>query len=220
MFRPHRIALFAPLFAPLFALLMLCAGAATSAPLTYTITSKLSRVNLSIEHQGFIQLSGTLKITPGSFVFDQQDWSKSSISVSLPTKTLNMGDDLWNSQLRGDSSWAKLFNTQYITFRSTRVERSDATHGLMHGELTMAGVTKPVTLQMRVNKIGRNEVSEYQAIGITATSTVKRSQFGLDAYSDLVGDDLAVQIQMEAAIGVDTDAQQEAIINEKGVLRQ
>jgi polyisoprenoid-binding protein YceI len=202
------------------AMLMLCAGAANSTPVTYTITSKLSRVTLNLEHQGFIQLSGTLKITPGSFIFDNQDWSKSTVAVTMPTKTLDMGDALWNKQIRGDDSWKNLFDAAYISFRSTRLVRSDDTHGVLYGDLTLAGVTKPVALQMRVNKIGRNEVSEKQAIGISATTTIKRSQFGLDAYADLVGDDLAVQIQLEAAIGPDTDAQQEAIINARGVVTQ
>ena len=204
----------------LAALLLLPAAGAQSVPLTYTITSKLSRVSLSLEHQGFIQLGGTLKITPGSFVFDNDDWSKSSVSVTMPTATLDMGDALWNEQIRGDQSWSKLFSTPYLSFKSSRLERSDATHGLLHGELSMAGVTRPVTLQLKVNKIGRNEVSELKAIGISATTTLKRSQFGLDAYADLVGDELAVQIQMEAAIGPDRDAPQEAIINARGVLRQ
>ncbi|MFL6659227.1 MAG: YceI family protein [Massilia sp.] len=204
----------------LITLMSIVAAGASSAPITYTITSKLSRVNLSIEHQGFIQLSGTLKITPGSFVFDQQDWAKSTVAVTLPTRTLDMGDALWNTQLRGDTSWKALFASEFITFRSTKLERSDATHGVLHGDLTLAGVTRPVTLQMRINKIGRNEVSEYPAIGITATGSILRSQFGLDAYLDLVSDAMTVQIQMEAAQGVDVDAQQEAIDNAKGVLRQ
>ena len=202
------------------AMLTLFAGAARTAPLTYTITSKLSRVNLSLEHQGFIQLSGTLKITPGSFIFDNEDWSKSSVTVTMPTKTLDMGDALWNEQIRGDDSWKKLFDAPYISFKSSALERRDQTHGVLRGELTMAGVTRPVALELKVNKIGRNEVSELKAIGISASTTLKRSQFGLDAYADLVGDDLTVQIQMEAALGPDHDAAQEAVINARGVLRQ
>jgi polyisoprenoid-binding protein YceI len=188
------------------AAIALAAAAAGAAPLTYTITSKLSRVNLSLVHQGFIELSGTLKITPGNFVFDNEDWSKSSVSVTMPTASIDMGDAHWNEQIRGDASWKNLFDTRLVRFRSTRVERLDATHGVLHGELTLAGVTRPVSLQMTVNKIGRNEVTEYKAIGITASTTIERSRFGLDAYLDLVSDAMPIKIQMEGAIGPDVDA--------------
>jgi polyisoprenoid-binding protein YceI len=203
--------------AALAAIFTLLAGAASAAPVTYTITSKLSRVNFSFEHQGFIPVSGSLKIAPGSFVFDNQDWSKSQVAVTLPVKMLDMGDGLWNRQIRGDEEWSKLFSTSAISFRSTKLVRKDATRGTLYGDLTLAGVTKPVMLDMRVNKIGRNQVSELQAIGISAMTRIKRSQFGLDAYMDLVGDEMAVQIQLEAAVGPDKDAQQEAMMNEEGV---
>jgi polyisoprenoid-binding protein YceI len=179
---------------------LLCAAAAHAAPVTYTIIGKLSKVNFSMEHQGFIPVSGMLKIAPGSFVFDHEDWSKSMVAVSLPTGMLDMGDALWNGQIRGDQAWNALFRQPQITFRSTRVERRDAQHGLLHGELTLAGVTRPVTLQMKVNKIGVNMVDRKPSVGITATSMLKRSDFGLDAYLDLVGDEIAVQIQLEAAV--------------------
>ncbi|MBV8659361.1 MAG: YceI family protein [Burkholderiales bacterium] len=208
MQRICRIALIASLF--------FGAGAAHSSPVTYTIVSKLSRVNFSIQHQGFIQLVGTLKVAPGSFIFDAQDWSKSSVSVNMPTKMLDMGDALWNRQIRGDDAWTALFLPTNISFKSTKLERRDDTHGVLTGDLTMAGVTKPVTLQVRINKIGRNEVSEKQSIGVTATGTVKRSEWKLDAYKDLVSDDITFQIQVEAAIGPDTDAEQEALLNAQG----
>ena len=188
------------------AALAVSSAAACSAPATYTIVSKISRVTFSLEHQGFIQLFGTLRIAPGSFVFDSEDWSKSVIAVSLPVKSLDMGDATWNNQIRGDDEWAKLFGTASIDFRSTRLERLDANRGMLYGDLTLAGVTRPVALQLRFNRLGKNEVSEFTSVGFSATTTLKRSQFGLAAYSDLVGDDIAVQIQVEAAQGADEDA--------------
>jgi polyisoprenoid-binding protein YceI len=199
--------------AVLAAFLTLSLGAASAAPVTYTITSKISKVNFSLAHQGFIPVSGTLKVAPGSFVFDNEDWTKSSVMVSLPVKMLDMGDGLWNQQIRGDKNWKKLFGTRAISFQSTRLERKDETHGLLYGNLTLAGMTQPVVLEMKVNKIGRNEVSEFEAIGISAMTTIKRSDFGLDAYMDLVGDELAVEIQIEAAQGADIDAAKEAMMN-------
>ena len=163
---------------------LISAAAAHAAPVTYTIVSKLSKVSFSMEHQGFIPVSGTLKIAPGSFVFDHEDWSRSSVAVSLPTRMIDIGDGLWNGQIREDEAWTGLFRQPDIRFRSTRIERRDAMNGVLYGELTLAGVTRPVALQMKVNKIGVNRVSDKPSIGITATSTVKRSDFGLDAYLD------------------------------------
>jgi polyisoprenoid-binding protein YceI len=176
-------------------------------PVTYTIGSKLSRVSFNIDHQGFIQNPGTLKILPGSLIFDSDDWSKSSVAVTMPVKSLDMGDALWNEEIRGDDAWDKLFKSRTISFHSKQIQRIDATHGTLMGDLTLAGVTKPVTLQLKLNKLGANAVSKLPAVGFTATGTIQRSQFGLDAYADLIGDDMSVQIQLEAFVGDDPDAE-------------
>ena len=96
-----------------------------------------------------------------------------------------------------------------IAFHSTHLKRTDATHGTMTGDLTLGGVTRPVTLDLRVNKIGRNDVSEAPSVGFSATTTIKRSAFGIDAYEDLVGDEIAVQIQIEVMQGPDPEARME-----------
>lgn len=192
-------------------LALLCFALSThAAPQTYTISTKLSRVNFNLAHQDFIHLFGTMKMAPGTLVFDNDDWTKSSVQVSLPTQDIDLGDAFWNAEVRDDDAWEKLFGRPEVSFRSTRVVRTDAANGVIYGDLTLAGVTKPVALQMHVNKIGVNQVSKQPSVGITATTTVKRSQFGLDAYMDLVGDDLAVQIQLEAWMGRDPEENQRA----------
>lgn len=187
--------------AALAAALLLSTAVAYSAPVKYTIVTKISRVTFSFDHQGFVQSVGTLQLEPGSFTFDAQDWSKSMVSVSMATKAIDVGDTLWNQQIRGDDAWAKLFKQPSISFRSTRIEKTDDTHGMLYGDLTLAGVTRPVALQLHINRIGINAVSEKPSVGFTATTTLKRSQFSLDAYSDLVNDDIAIQAQVEAAVG-------------------
>ena len=184
-------------------------GLAQAKPVDYTILTKISRVAFNLEHQGFIQLFGTLRVTQGTLTFDSDDWSKSHVDVSMPVSSLDMGDGPWNGQIRGDDEWAPLFRTTAITFHSTRIRRIDATHGTLTGDLTLAGVTKPVTLKLRVNKIGRNDVLDTPSVGFTATTTIKRSAFGIKAYEDLVGDAISVQIQIEALEGPDPEAKME-----------
>ena len=184
-------------------------GIAQAKPIDYTILTKISRVAFNLEHQGFIQLFGTLRVTQGTLTFDSEDWSKSYVDVSMPVSSLDMGDGPWNGQIRGDDEWAPLFKTTTITFHSTRIKRIDATHGTLTGDLTLAGVTKPVTLKLRVNKIGKNDVLDTPSVGFTATTTIKRSAFGVKAYEDLVGDAISVQIQIEALEGPDPEAKME-----------
>jgi polyisoprenoid-binding protein YceI len=182
-------------------------AAANAAPTTYNIVSKLSRVSFSLRHQGFIDLFGTVRLTPGHFVFDPEDWSRSSIQVSMPVASIDLGDAQWNNQVRGDEAWARLFmGSRQIGFRSTRLEKGEGGQGRLFGDLTLAGVTRPVVLELRFNKLGLNEVSEKPSVGFSASTRIKRSDFGLDAYLDLVGDEMAIQIQVEGTEGVDTDA--------------
>ena len=184
-------------------------GLVQAQPIDYTIMTKVSRVAFNLEHQGFIQLFGTLRVTQGTLTFDSEDWNKSHVDVTMPVSSLDMGDGPWNAQIRGDVEWAPLFKTSTIAFHSTRLKRTDATHGTMTGNLTLGGVTRPVTLDLRVNKIGKNDVSEAPSVGFSATTTIKRSAFGVDAYEDLVGDEIAVQIQIEAMQGPDPEAKME-----------
>ena len=195
-------------FAAVAATWWLVSGVASATPVTYTVVTKISRVSFTIEHQGFIELFGTLKIAPGTFTFDEADWSKSQVSVSMPTSTLDMGDAHWNQQIRGDQEWANLFSHPSITFHSTRLEKKDDAHGTLYGDLTLGGVTRSVTLPLQLNKVGVNAVSERPSVGFSATTTIKRSAFGIDAYSDLVGDDIKVQVQLEAMVGPDPEAPQ------------
>jgi polyisoprenoid-binding protein YceI len=184
-------------------------GLVQAQPIDYTIMTKVSRVAFNLEHQGFIQLFGTLRVTQGTLTFDSEDWNKSHVDVTMPVSSLDMGDGPWNAQIRGDVEWAPLFKTTTIAFHSTHLKRTDATHGTMTGDLTLGGVTRPVTLDLRVNKIGKNDVSEAPSVGFSATTTIKRSAFGIDAYEDLVGDEIAVQIQIEAMQGPDPEAKME-----------
>ena len=63
-----------------------------------------------------------------------------------------------------------------------------------------------MTLKLRVNKIGKNDVLDTPSVGFTATTTIKRSDFSVDVFQTLVGNDIAVQIQIEAFEGVDEEA--------------
>jgi polyisoprenoid-binding protein YceI len=85
-----------------------------------------------------------------------------------------------------------------ITFKSTKVEKTDADHLKVTGDLTVHGVTKPVTLAVKVNKIGDNPMVKAPSAGFEADTVLKRSEFGVGAYVPNVGDEIKVHITFDS----------------------
>jgi polyisoprenoid-binding protein YceI len=181
------------------AALGLAAAVVSAAPVTYTVDTTHSRVTFYVNHFGFSNSVGEFKLGDGTFVFDGDDWSKSKVDARIPVQTLELGDAKWNAHIL---SVDFLESAKYpeITFFSKKVEKIDATHGKLYGDLTIKGVTKPVVLELTVNKIGEHPIRKTQAAGFTATATVKRTEFGVSMYAPAVADDVVIRIEVEAFV--------------------
>lgn len=175
------------------------AAAASAAPVTYTFDTTHSRVTFYVNHFGFSNSVGEFKLGDGTFVFDGDDWSKSKVEVRIPVQSLELGDAKWNAHIL---SAEFLESAKYpdISFVSKKVEKVDATHGKLHGDLTIKGVTKPVVLELTVNKVGEHPIRKTPAAGFTATTTVKRTDFGVSLYAPAVADDVVIRIEVEAFV--------------------
>ncbi len=181
------------------AVLGFAALAASAAPITYTFDTLHSRVTFYINHFGFSNSVGEFKVGDGTFTFDNDDWSKSKVTAKIPVQTLELGDLKWNTHVLSPDF---LESAKYpeITFVSSKVEKVDATHGKLYGDLTIHGVTKPVVLDLTVNRVGEHPMRKTQAAGFTATVTVKRSEFGVAAYVPAVADDVVIRIEIESYV--------------------
>jgi len=181
------------------AALGLAALAAPAAPVTYTFDTTHSRVTFYVNHFGFSNSVGEFKIGDGTFTFDNDDWSKSKVDARIPVQSLELGEAKWNTHVLSPDF---LESAKYpeITFASTKVEKVDATHGRLYGDLTIKGVTRPVVLELTVNKVGEHPMRKTPAAGFTATVTVHRSEFGVTAYVPAVADDVVIRIEVEAFV--------------------
>jgi polyisoprenoid-binding protein YceI len=181
------------------AALGLATFAAAAAPVTYTFDTTHSRVTFYVNHFGFSNSVGEFKLADGTFIFDSDDWSKSKVDAKIPVQSLELGDIKWNTHVLSPDF---LESAKYpeITFTSKKLEKVDATHGKLYGDLTIKGVTKPVVLDLTVNKVGEHPVRKTQAAGFTATVTVHRSEFGVAAYVPAVADDVVIRIEVEAFV--------------------
>lgn len=181
------------------AALGLAAFAASAAPVTYTFDTTHSRVTFYVNHFGFSNSVGEFKIADGTFTFDNDDWSKSKVEAKIPVQSLELGEAKWNAHVLSPDF---LESAKYpeITFVSKKVEKLDATHGKLYGDLTVKGVTKPVALDLTVNKVGEHPLRKTQAAGFTATVTVHRSEFGVTMYVPGVADDVVIRIEVESFV--------------------
>ncbi len=84
-----------------------------------------------------------------------------------------------------------------VTFASTRIDIGDGVHGVVEGNLTLHGVTRPVTLAVTFNGVGGDLIPLVTRSGFSATTNLRRSDFGLTRYEGLVGDTVQLVIEVE-----------------------
>jgi polyisoprenoid-binding protein YceI len=189
------------LTALLFASLSAFAATGAKAPATekYDIDASHSGIVFGWNHFGFSNPNARFDKIEGSVQLDKGDLAKSSVSVTLPLEGLDTGVPKLDEMLKGPDFFDA---TKYptITFKSTKVEKIGENGLKVTGELTVHGVTKPVTLDAKVNKIGLFEMPGFkaQAAGFDATTVIKRSDFGVTKYVPAVSDEIPVRITLDA----------------------
>ena len=175
------------------------AAGAHAAAEQYDIDAAHSGVVFGWNHFGFSNPSARFDRIEGSVLLDKADLTKSSISVTLPLESLDTGVAKLDDELKGPNFLdAAMYPT--ITFKSTKVEKTGENRLNITGDLTVHGVTRPVTLDAKVNRIGIFEIPgviKAQAAGFDATTVIKRSDFGVTKYVPYVSDEIPVRITLD-----------------------
>lgn len=164
---------------------------------TYQLNPEHTSVVMSWSHFGFSHPTADISQVSGTLVFDSASPEKAKVEVKLPLDTLDTHVDALTKEFKA----GEYFNTgtyPEATFRSTRVIAKGGHRYDVQGELTLKGVTRPVTLHATLNKQGEHPMLKKQAIGFDATAIVKRSEFGLAQYIPAVSDDITLTISTEA----------------------
>jgi polyisoprenoid-binding protein YceI len=185
MIRIRHVLALAPLFA---------AGVAHAD--TYRFDPVHTQVWFSADHQRFSHPQGRLRVKDGWFAFDAKDWSQGSVDVEIDMTSADMGDAKWSDMVRGGQF---LDAARYPTarFTSTSVDRNDATHGVIHGDLTFHGTTRPVDVEFTLNRVGNDPYAFKQKAGFSARAVLHRSEFGIKRYVDVVGEDIELRFEIE-----------------------
>jgi polyisoprenoid-binding protein YceI len=166
---------------------------------TYTLEPNYTQVEFSWNHLGFSNPTAQLAQGSGTLEYDPADPTRASVTVTIPLSSLHTGVTDLDEHLRS----ADFFDTdQFNTagFKSTKVEKGMAKDRLrVSGSLELHGITKPVTLEVTLLKIGTNARTHLPSIGFDATTTLKRSDFGLGKFVPQVSDEIQIRITSQGA---------------------
>ena len=181
--------------------LLAVAFALASAPAfatTYTLDPNHTQVQFVWNHFGFTNLTAQFGKVEGTLEFDAADPTKSSVTATIAIDSVNSNVKKLDGELVGaDYFDAAKYPT--ASFKSTRVEKGTLPdHLKVTGDLSLHGMTKSVTLDVAVVKVGDHPMRKAPAAGFGATTTLKRSDFGITKYVPMVGDEVKINIVSEA----------------------
>ena len=161
----------------------------------YKLEGAHSQLLFSITHLGLTDYYGRFDRLSGTLNFDAQHPEQSSVSVTVDSDSVDTQSAQLNSELSGPNVFDAARYPE-ATFRSTSVVRMGAASGEITGQLTLHGVTRPVTLTATFSGSTADPLSGGTALGFKATGKIKRSDFGITGmrWEPMVGDDVTLII--------------------------
>lgn len=161
---------------------------------SYVLEKTHASINAKVMHHGYAFYHFRFDKFDASYDYDPKNPTASKVVVTVDTKSMNTG------YAKAD----KAFPVEFLaadkhptaTFKSNKITITQGNKGTMAGDLTLGGVTKPVTLDVVFNGAGKDMWGAMRS-GFSATTTIKRSEFGLTKYVPAIGDEVALAIEVE-----------------------
>jgi len=165
----------------------------------YTIDPEHFSILFSAEHIGYQQQLGMFLDGSGSFRFDETTQELADLVVEIDATSVFTNHEARDKHIRS-ADFLDAEAHPLIRFVMTEAEPLSDTHGTLTGDLTIRGVTQPVTLDVRLNKIGPYPWGSNNVVGVSAETVIRRSDFG-STYAlegGLVGDEIPLTFELEA----------------------
>lgn len=168
-------------------------------PAQYDIDPSHLTVAFKVDHVGYFDMIGLFTRGEGSFNFDDQALTVNNIKIVIETDSVFTGHRKRDNHLKG----ADFLNSREfpeMVFVGKSSEKTGAKTGKIHGELTLLGVTRPLTLDVTWNKSAIHPIYKVFTVGVSAAGTLKRSEYGMNyaVKNGWVGDDIHLIIGFEA----------------------
>lgn len=184
----------------LAAALVLASASAFASTEAYTIDGSHTQANFTWTHFGFSNPSAGFNKISGMINFDAGNPVQSSVDVTIAIDSLNTQVEKLDEHLKkADFFDAEKFPT--ATFKSSKIAKAAGKDMFaVTGDLTIHGVTKPVTIDAKLNRADVHPMSKKPTVGFDGSVTIKRSDFGMGAYVPNVSDEIRIHITTEASV--------------------
>jgi len=171
-------------------------GAAQAETKAYNIDPSHTQVYASYLHAGFSNISIRFNTVEGKFMFDAAKPANSSLDIKVPMSSLDTGVAKLDTHL-SSPDFFDAAQFPEATFKSTKVTEAGKGKLKLLGNLTIHGVTKPVTFDVTINGIALHPMMKTPSAGFDAVAKIKRSDFGVGKYVPMVSDEISMHITME-----------------------
>lgn len=179
------------------AAILLPLAATQAAENTWRYDTVHSQIVFSISHNGYSRPVGRLHIARGWLRFDPNDWGSAATELDIDLASVDMGDADWNKAVC-KPALLDCAHERYAHFVSTTVERKDARHGVLHGQLTLHGITRPLNLPFTFNRAARTIFETHEVAGFSATALLDRNDFDINANPGSIGARVSLWLELEA----------------------
>lgn len=178
--------------------------------MVWNIDPAHSQVQFTVRHMMISNVRGRFEEFGGSIDFDPTDLSTLTAEIEIAASSINTREARRDAHLRSaDFFDADLYPT--VRFKSARVEVVSASHLLIHGDLTIRDITRPVTLETEFSGIAKSPWGTTSA-GFSARTRINRKEWGLtwnqtlETGGILVGDEIKIEIEVEVMQAVEAEA--------------
>lgn len=165
---------------------------------SYAFDPAHSQIVYSYDHMGFSTSHGFVNGVEGTITLDPADVASATVEASFPLDALRTIDAELDQHIMGPDFFNVTGDAPAVTFTSTSVEAGDDNEARVTGDLTLNGVTKPVTLEVEFEGAGLDPMTQAETVGFSAEGEIRRSEFNLGAFVPAVSDEIEFEINVEA----------------------
>ena len=164
----------------------------------YVLDPTHTSVNWSLSHSGLSFYTARFDGITGALDFDPAAPTNSALDIRIDPKSVSTGDSVWDDTLATDGRYFDSDSYPEIRFTATSSVTNSANTGQVTGDLTLRGITKPVTLDVTYNGAGKSFGNPGATLGFSAVGTLNRSEWGMNYLTSFgIGDEVTLRIEAE-----------------------